>query len=357
MNATIAPPAEPLDARALNRRALARLSQGDPEGALDDFVQSGALAPDFAEAWNNSGLVRQVLGRPAEALADFDRALAIRPDYPEALTNRGRARQALGDLSGALADFDRALACPGDTLVPSVLHNRGRARQEGGDLSGALADFDRALELSPEHSATYVHRALARKEAGDLDGALADLNAALPRTAAQHLATVYHARGGVRVLQNKFLEALADYDRAISLEPENALFYLSRGNAYYHRRDGRGVIDYRMAFRLAPLAAAREVVRLLAEDGRKGSGSILANCTKHLRLNDRDPLAYARRGLTLLLQGREEEAATHLARAGALVPDLSPHLARVIALAREHRDGSPPVGASVTDAVFSRRSP
>src|SRR5437879_3530686 len=53
-------PSESLDARSLNRRAIARLGQGDPEGALADFCQAVAVDPNFAEAWNNSGLVRQL---------------------------------------------------------------------------------------------------------------------------------------------------------------------------------------------------------------------------------------------------------------------------------------------------------
>jgi len=69
----------PADAQALNQRAIARLVQGDLEGALADFCRCVELAPGFAEAWNNSGLVRQRLGRLAEARADFDHALTLRP--------------------------------------------------------------------------------------------------------------------------------------------------------------------------------------------------------------------------------------------------------------------------------------
>jgi serine/threonine-protein kinase len=344
-----------LGAEALNRRAIARFSQGDPAGALDDFSQAVALAPGYAEAWNNSGLVRQVLGRLGEALADFDQALAARPDYPEALTNRGRARQALGDLAGARADLDWALACASGPFVASVLHNRAALRQAQGDLAAALADLNLALRIDPEHTASYVCRGLARKEAGDLSGARADLDAALERAAPHNQATVYHARGGVRVLQNDFAGAIADYDQAIALEPENHLYYLSRGNARYHRRDVRGAVDFRMAFRLDPEGTAREVARLLAADTQRDAAAVLDNCDKHLRLSDRDALAHARRGLTLLLVGREAEAARDLARFRALVPDLAPLLARVIDLAREHRDSRRFWSTGARDTVFTQQ--
>ncbi len=35
---------------------------------------------------------------------------------------------------------------------------------------------------------------------------------------------------------------------------------------------------------------------------------MLENCRKHIRINPDDLVAYARRGLTLLLQGRDAEA-------------------------------------------------
>jgi tetratricopeptide (TPR) repeat protein len=352
----------PGSARALNRRGIARFQGGDVRGALEDFRQAARLEPNYAEPWNNSGLLRQRLGQLTQAVADFDRALAIRPDYPEALTNRGRARQALGDAEGARADFDRALELAANTpFAASVLHNRGMLRQHNGDAAGALADFDQALRIDPAHTATYVCRGNLRKQTGDLDGALADFERALERNPSASLAAAYHGRGGVRVLLNDFAGAIADYDRALSLEPENFHLYISRGNARYHKRDPRGVFDFRRAFRLDPDGAARELLRILKGDVRRGAEAVLDNCDKHLRIHDRDVLAYARRGLTLLLLGRTAEAAPDLARFAEAVPDMQGWLRKLVALASGAetalawtRGGEPsPSMGDVTDAVFA----
>jgi tetratricopeptide (TPR) repeat protein len=324
------------DARTVNRAAIASLGRGDVDGALAGFREAAALDPDFAEAWNNSGLVLQTLGRLTEAVADFDQALAIRPAYAEALTNRGRVRQALGDAASALADLDGALACVAGPFAASVLHNRGALKQDMGDLKGALTDYDEALQIDPNHASTYVNRGAARKDAGDLDGALADLNEGLTRLPRQE-ATILHKRGGVRVLQNNFAGAVADYDLALALEPENVLFYISRGNARYHLREARGVFDYRMAFRINPEAAAREIIRLLDADLRSDAGPVLDNCDKHLRINDRDLTAHARRGLTLVLLDREAEAAAHFALLRAALPDMEEIWILLIRIASEQR--------------------
>jgi tetratricopeptide (TPR) repeat protein len=325
------------EARALNQRAIARLVQGDPEGALADFRRCAELDAGFAEAWNNSGLVHQRLGRAAEAVADFDRALALRPDYAEALNNRGQARQRAGDLDGARADFDRALVCAGDRFGASVLHNRGALRQRLGDVAGALADFDRALAIDPGHLATYIIRGTARKEAGNLAGALADFDLALERVGPDQSATVYHHRGGVKVLLSDFAGALADYNVALALEPNNPVYHLSRGNARYHRRDRLALADYRTAFQLDAEATAREAARMVADDARREAEGVLENCRKHLRINPRDAVALARRGLTLLLLGRVAEAEADLEQAGALQPEFRLLLDRVVEQVRTLR--------------------
>ena len=82
-----------------------------------------------------------------------------------------------------------------------------------------------------------------------------------------------------------------------------------------------------MAFRLDPDCAAREVVRVLTI---LDAPDVLTNCDKHLRLNGRDAIAYARRGLTRMLMGHEAEAEADFARFRELAPDMAACLARVI---------------------------
>jgi tetratricopeptide (TPR) repeat protein len=348
-------PSIEFDPVALNRRGLERYQRGDAAGSLADFEQAAAVDPTYAVAWNNAGLIRQTVGRPADAIAAFDRAIAARPDYAEALLNRGRAHQILGDTAGARADFDWALECASGSFATWVLYHRAALRQEKGDLNGALADFDRALDLDAAQPTILLARGLARKEAGDVDGALADFDRALSLADAPSLAAIYHARGGVHVLKNAFADAVADDDRALEYEPDNYVFYISRGNARYHQRDLRGIADYRIALRLNPDGAAKEMVRLVAADVRRDAAFVLDNCAKHLRISDRDILAHARRAVTLVLVGRDDEAAPHVERVRGAVPDLRPSLERVIALAREQRNLGSPMNeaAAWTNAVHA----
>jgi tetratricopeptide (TPR) repeat protein len=326
---------ETADAEVLLRCGISRHSQGDLHGALDDFRAAVDADPNHSKAWNNCGVVRQALGDLPGAVADFDRALALDPHYADALNNRGRARQQLGDFTGAREDFDRGLECATGRFTATLLHNRAALRQAAGDLAGALADFEPAVEVVPDQAASLVCRATARKEFGDLAGALADLDRALEVTAPAEAASVYHQRGGVRVLLNDFVGAIADYDLALALNPDSYLLYLSRGHARYHRRDFQGIADYRTAFRLNPERAAYELVRLLQEEAARTPEEVLDNCDRHVRINDQDVVAHIRRALTLLLLGRQAEATVALDRSRELLAGATEPLERLVKVVRE----------------------
>src|SRR5262249_50685028 len=150
----------------------------------------------------------------------------------------------------------------------------------------------------------YHGRAAARHALGDLDGALADYDQVLRLIPRQAAAPVYHLRGGVRINQRRFREAIADYECALEIDPHLCMVYISRGNARYHLRDLACRDDYRTALRLNPLAAADEIVRMLVNDLQTDAAAVLENCRKHVRICPEDIVAQVRRGLSLWLLGR-----------------------------------------------------
>jgi tetratricopeptide (TPR) repeat protein len=235
---------------------------------------------------------------------DPDRLVEPNPLSPEACNNRGAARHARGDLDGAIADFDRALEL--NPRYPEAYNNRGAARHARGDLDGAIADLDRALELKSNYAEAYNNRGAARGARGDRSGAIADFDRAVQLTSRHAAAPIYHNRGAAR--SGDFDGAIADFNQAITIDPLYCVAYISRGNARYHQRDPGCQADYRMAFLLDARLAAREIIRVIAVGVRCDLESVLDGCRSHLRLNASDVVARARRGLTLLLLGREAEA-------------------------------------------------
>lgn len=70
------------------------------------------------------------------------------------------------------------------------------------------------------------------------------------------LSASYFRRGMAENRLRRFEAAIADYDKAIAIEPGNADFFNARGNAWNNRGDhARAVLDYDTTLRLNPRAA------------------------------------------------------------------------------------------------------
>lgn len=152
---------ENVDAALLNNRGAARASEGDIQGAIDDYTHAIALDDTLAQAYSNRGNALTKLTKYEEALADYDRALARAGDVAAIYCNRGLARKMLGDLKGSVADFEAALNLD-DRFAPAYLA-RGSVRALTGDVQGAVTDLERFLEISPAApQAVQVRTALAR---------------------------------------------------------------------------------------------------------------------------------------------------------------------------------------------------
>jgi tetratricopeptide (TPR) repeat protein len=254
-----------------------------------------------------------------------------------------------GDWAAALAAFDEAVRS--DPTSPEAHNNRGMARRAAGDLAGAIGDFGRALALAPDYPDAWGNRALALRDAGRPREALADFDRMLPLTEGVEAAAVLHARASVHVVRRDFASAVADCDEAIRLHPAMPAAYVSRAHARYHLRDRRASDDYVRAFEMEPEVAVAEIMRALVEHLRLDAPLVLRNCDKHLRDTPDDLIAVMRRGLTLLLLGRDACAAPDLTRAAALAPGHEALISRLIAEARSRRQ-STPAGAAAVDALF-----
>lgn len=142
----------------------------------------------------------------------------------QALQLRGNAWCALGNYEQAIADYNKCLLIT-DYSAGSILNNRGLARREQGDANGALIDFLLAAGLS-EDSVAFYNRAQTLVRLGRLEEAMDDCDKALSRAPGD--SDNYMLKARIYRLQNPEwpISALADAERAITLDPNNISAYV-----------------------------------------------------------------------------------------------------------------------------------
>lgn len=115
--------------------------------------------------------------------------------------------------------------------LASVYTQRGFMRRDR-DPDSAMADFNAALKIQPDYPAALNDRAWIYMTRGDYDTALQDLNKTASQSTPWAIAAVaYYYRGFAYLRLKDYAKAVADLNEAIRRLPNNADYYLARGEA------------------------------------------------------------------------------------------------------------------------------
>jgi tetratricopeptide (TPR) repeat protein len=190
------------------------------------------LATAFAEnrPVENSDKSDDAKASAALLAGDYDSAISlysevIQADPKAALAYNGRALayRYKKEMTKALADFDQAIR-----LKPLWIfyYNRGVTRYETGDDKSAIADLTRALQDKPGNSPARADCLVARARCyinqAKSAPAMSDLNAAIKL---REDSEAYRLRGIIHKVAHEYDKSLADYEKAIALDPKSAEAY------------------------------------------------------------------------------------------------------------------------------------
>jgi tetratricopeptide (TPR) repeat protein len=309
-------------------RGIEKAKNGDLDGAIADFDRAAELDPKNDAPYYNRAQARRLKNDTAGAIADYTKAIELGSTNPAAYNNRGNARVENKDRDGAIADYTRAIELKPD--YARAYYNRAVLKKEKGDKAGAAADFKRARQLDPqlvseESSADsidhgiakgnekespasagtvedFFNRAGAKKAAGDLDGAIADYDRAIqldPKDAA-----IYNNRGLAKQAKGDFNAAIADFNRGIELNPKDAVAYSNRGNTKRDKGDLDGaILDYNHSIRVNPKYAYAYYDRGLAKKQKSDLDGAIADYNRVIELDPKFAKAFCDRGVAKRRKG------------------------------------------------------
>lgn len=191
-------------------------------GQLAEAEQTGRKAVDrdpcMAGAWNNLGIVLQEAGKLDESRACLEKVVALEPANAQAHNNLGNTFRRLGDFASAQRCWQQALAL--NPHYAETFTNLANLFNEQGDYARALDCGRRAIAINPNLLDAYINLAATENALWRHEGALHWLNQLLAR-APDH-ALGLSARALTFKEMERLDEALADAERAASLQPENA---------------------------------------------------------------------------------------------------------------------------------------
>lgn len=263
---------------ALMERGFAYGQLFQYQRGIEDFDQALVLAPKNTEALLLRAAARRRQDQALEAVEDYTQAIRYRPADPWLYLMRGACYAELGSHEKALDDRTEALRR--DPKLAEAYVARGGSYHQLGRHKEGLADRTEAIRLAPQMAEAWCARGNAYYLLADYRNSAADLKEALrlqpvypeasdvllkaqsklvSAVAVAPLRTIAPApensyeRGRQMIQGGQFREAIPALSQSISLKPQFAPAYNARGYAYLRIRDyPHAMADFDKAILLDP---------------------------------------------------------------------------------------------------------
>lgn len=177
------------------------LNQSNVDEAIKCYVKALSLDTRFYLAYNALGLAHSMKGRLDEAAKSYLRCLEINPQFTEARNNLGTVYQEMNQLDKAEAAFKTALQDLAYQNRELPYFNLARLYVLQDRLDEAFENVNKALQIRPR------------------------------------LAMAHNLRGLILEKRNNLPEAVASYEQAVKIVPDDVLFNYNMAVACFKNGD------------------------------------------------------------------------------------------------------------------------
>ncbi|MEN6451650.1 MAG: tetratricopeptide repeat protein [Thermoguttaceae bacterium] len=234
---------------ALRARRDLLIRMGKLDAAVADLDRLIKLKPDDANAYEEMAQLLDSLKRYDEALAALDKLRKLRPSSARPLLQIAVVHMHQHKLDMALADLEKARTV--DPADVGVLVLRASVYAEKGDKKKAMADGDEALRLQPNVPMVVRTHALLLAQNGRLDDAAADLEKLL-KSAPKDTDTLLQL-AGLQIAQDRPIKAVETFSAVLAADPTEWQAFRGRGDVYLDLgRQADALADYEKAVKLQP---------------------------------------------------------------------------------------------------------
>jgi tetratricopeptide (TPR) repeat protein len=207
--------------------SLALMKQGRAAEAEEQLRFALALKPDFPQLYEDLGSALAMQSRFEEAIPEFEKAIRLQPALPLAQKKLGEALAAIGQGEEADEAFQGYI----DSAPERADFIKGIELKKADKQDEAIQVFRDLLKRNPNNVNAMRQLALSYWQDKDrLEDAQALLRRATQTT--PDFTEAWLTLAALLMEMNKYLEAIASYEKAIELEPKNARAWAGLGSAY-----------------------------------------------------------------------------------------------------------------------------
>ena len=215
-------------------------------------------------------------------------------------------------------DQDDIVIIP-SSLKPSILEHLRKAH--GVSAETVYNDLHGFIRYAETHQDAFKHllTGFTNLMNGDYQSAIVSFTESLDLNPSS---LAYSNRGSAYINVRKYDDAIADYDRAIALDPSYAMAYNNRGFAKTHKSDYDGATDdYDRAIALDPNYAAPYGKRGFAKLNKADYDGAIDDCSRAIAIDPNNAAAYNNRGTAKAHKGDHDSAIDDYDRAIAIDPN------------------------------------
>lgn len=202
------------------------MNLGDAEEYYTDRIKGNEK--DYA-AYAHRGMIHRENERLQEAFRDLNESLRIKKDNAATWSNRGVVYNAMGNRQKAVEDIAYAIKL--NKNYARAYYNLGNVLYAGGAHDEAIKSYDKAVELRPKEAWFYINRASAKHDAGYTEDAEKDYAKSISIN--KRISDSHIGMSNIFLSQNDLDKALESAERAVDIQPKNAVSLNHRGWVLY----------------------------------------------------------------------------------------------------------------------------
>lgn len=176
-----------------------------------------------SDYYNNLGTAQRRLGKTTAAFKSYESALRSNPMSASVYANLGSLHNQKGSKTKALDYLNKGLMI--DDQNAEMYLTRSKVYENLGKKDLAEKDLRQILTFAPDNIFARTGLANLKKRNGDLEGSLKDYNQLLSEKPESLL---YNGRADVYLKLKKYKEALADVNKAISIDGKFSQSYVTK---------------------------------------------------------------------------------------------------------------------------------